>query len=181
MSCSWIWHGGQCWMGILCLSHHKCVILLVSHRDVQNMVCVSHILQLLICSAAYWQWWTDCGWNGFEFILSTVTNFSKSNDFQSFTLTNMGNVYHICLAMSKRTFCQCISMQCFDKKCWPPHCHSRLLLWVGATNDLFTDAFHISNDCNIDKSKEICVYISYTMADISVWKYYVNLFVSSVF
>ena len=40
---------------ILCFSHHKCIIMFVSHTwGVQNMVYVSHTPQLLIFSAVYW-------------------------------------------------------------------------------------------------------------------------------
>ena len=60
----------------------------------------------------------------------------------------------------------------FWQKSWTtPLPFKTVLLPVGATNDLFTDAFHISNNCTIDRSNETCRYTIYTMADISVWKF----------
>ena len=127
---------------ILCLSHHKYIILLVSHWGVHDIICVSHILQLLMCSAAYRQWWTDCSWNLFwvhppMFPKAIIFSLSPSQRWGS--LTSQSRQY------------------------WPMHQYVMLttplpfktvLLPIGATIDLFIDAFHISNDCIIDISKE---------------------------
>ena len=92
--------------GILCLSQHKCIILLVSHGGgvhcPEHGLCftypsVADLLGSLLTSGL------TTVERGFEFIPSPATIFSKNNNFQSFTLMKMGHVYHICLAMSKQT------------------------------------------------------------------------------
>ena len=112
MSCTWIklWggSGGQCWIGYSVLvnvspqMHHPVGCWLVT--GVSRTWFVFHI------SLSCWFAQQPTGSGGltavemlFEFVPSPATNFSKSNNFQSFTLTKMGHVYHICLAVSKQT------------------------------------------------------------------------------
>ena len=84
------WGGGVVLNGVFC----ACLITLVSNRSVQNMVSVSPIPVLLICSAAYYSGLVAVQMV-FEFISSPVTICSRSNNVPSFTLTKTGHVYHI--------------------------------------------------------------------------------------
>ena len=143
--------------GILCLSHHKCIILLVSHTGVSRTWSVFHIP--LSCWFAHQP--PDSGLAAVEmvwgFILSPPIICSKSNNLPSFTFTKMGHVYHICFAISTGQYS---SKQCSDNTFWPPHSHSNVYcyqLGLPTTSPLM----HSTSEMIVllMENNEICRYI----------------------
>ena len=137
----WGWVRGQCWM-VYYVHVSSCWLVMQVFRRWS----VFHI-----CCCWFAQQPTTGVQMIFEFILSPVTICSKSNNCPSFTLTKMRDVYHSCLAMWKQTILANTTALPFKT----------VLLPVGAASELSIYAFHISNDCTINRSKEICRYIIY--------------------